>query len=978
MRLQALIRYLLLFAVPGRTDGDAQPSNASDFFPTTTYRNTSSSAVLSTESQSSSVSISQSSGMIGSYVLQGIGVSGTSDGAANPWSSNDFYGASTTFTPSCPNDMYAVTTTSSIIFYNRSIRPTGYGPTYATQCDASWKSWSASSISRSFTFVNTTLWATNTNWTGQLTTLGGCDTHTRLIGSFIPTASSSFLTTKETLSEPSLEPQPTCTVQPSDCNNLWDVYMANTAAAHTNITLASSATAITIGNATTRFTNPRSTLPVLTINGTAFSEIIETTAYTVYLSSTTSTNTPVTIEHTVYDLGSNGNLTAGTPITWYNRAYLTAIEPACHPTRGVCGPCTIYGGQVQLLYFPVAANASRNMCATSPPPPNLCPLGSTTAPYTSGLFAEGWNCQSYGHCHYAEGNMSTTNSGPYTVFDGTTLYHNRAYISLSTVYAQDQCGTVGMPHLGSILTMASSQIFSYDKQLIPEVCGDYGYSFNFANLLPNLPYSAFHDWPGTDKPGCSTPVSGFPLPGDFVDGTAVLYGGLCSTIIDEMYFPTLVVPRSSLGYVWCRIGRTLRSAQTSPASTAQAPGPSSTTTISRAVAQDRSSSATQLSSVVPLPDTIQPFSSTPVPPASAPASLSGLSSEGAPVSYADQSSSQGVAAPMDANTKASSAPQYTPVSSTAASGVAGVGAAVASILASVSQTYGPVQYDMSSTSTEAPDAVVASILVDGGLNSHAIDSTSTIVEDQPSAPSVSTAEGQLHSTMNVPGLPSVHLVDGITITAVASAQQLNGHGISALPMGVVVEGTTVTPAAVSASTLDIVQSTRTGSDGQSTIEAIIDGSITVRPGSDTVQKGHTYSLGPSGVVVDSTVTYTVPDSPISGEILFTAGSQTLTARPVFGAAGVYVIDSMTISAEGSAITVASVTPTAQSSALVVSGSRSMASSTQLASSHSLGPQTTPASASISSSSGRRLRQRKACGLLVWAMVVSMASHFVCS
>ncbi|KAK5731529.1 hypothetical protein LTR17_011327 [Elasticomyces elasticus] len=399
-----------------------------------------------------------------SSVLQGIGVSSTSDGTANSSSSNDLNGASTTYTPSCP-DIYAVTIASSSVFYNQSIRPTGDGTVYATQCDALWKSWSASSISRSFTFVNTTLSATNTNWTGQLTTLGGCDTHSRLIGSFTPTASSSFLTTRETLSEPSLEGQPACTVQPSDCNNLWDVYMANTAAAHTNITLASNATAITIGNATISFTNPQSTLPVLTINGTAFSGIVETTAYTVYLSSTTSTNTPVTIENTVYDLGSNGNLTAGTSLTWYNRAFSTATEPACHPTHGVCGPCTIFGGQREL--------------------------------------------------HVDD------DAGPYTVFDGTTLYHNRAYISLSTVYAQDQCGTVGTPHVGSVLTLASSQIFSYDKQLIPEVCGDYGYSFNFANLLPNLLYSAFHDRPGTDKPGCSTPASGVPLPGDFVDGTAV-------------------------------------------------------------------------------------------------------------------------------------------------------------------------------------------------------------------------------------------------------------------------------------------------------------------------------------------------------------------------------------------------------------------------------------------------------------------------
>ncbi|KAK5716669.1 hypothetical protein LTR15_009561 [Elasticomyces elasticus] len=977
MRLQATIQYLLLFAVRGRTDGDVQPSNASDVFPSTTYRNTSSSGALSTTLQPSS---SQAVGNIGSYVLQGIGISGTSDGTADSSSLNASNSASTTFTPSYPDDIYAVITTSSIVFYNQSLRPTGDGPAYAIQCDALWKSWSASSISRSFTFVNTTLWATNTNWTGQLTTLGGCDTHTRLIGSFTPTASSSFLTYSETLFEASLGPQPTCTVQPSDCNKLWDVYMANTAAAQTNITLASSATAITIGNATTSFTNPQSTLPVLTINGTAFSGIVETTAYTVYLPSTTSTNTPSIIENTVYDLGPNGNLTAGTPMTWHNTAYLTATEPACHPTHGVCGPCTIFGGQVQLLYFPVAANVSRNMCATSPPPPSLCPLGSTTAPYTSGLFAEGWNCQSYGHCHYAEGNMSTMNSGPYAVFNGTTLYHNRAYISLSTVYASDQCGTVGTPHVGSVLTLASSQIFSYDRQLIPEVCGDYGYSFNFANLLPNLPYSAFRDWPG-DKPGCSTPASGFPLPGGFVDGSAVLPGGLCSTIIDDMYFPVLVVPTEirNLDPAWATCGvaleglydppKALTAATTldgllgpyvittstaSPASTVYAPGPSATTTISRTVAQDPSSSANQPSSVVPLPDTIQTLTSTLDSQLSAMASSSTPSSDGPSPSYADSSSDEYATVSFVTSSKPfssdGSSSQYTSTPSTAASEDTNVGAAVASILASDPQTYEPGQYGTSSTSAKDPGVVVASILADGGSTSHATDSTSTIVEDTPLDPLVFTAGEQVYSVTNAPGLSGVFAVDGISITAGASAQQINGHEISALPLGVVVDGTTVTPAAVGASTLEIIQSTRTGSDSRSTLEAIVDGSITIRPGSDAVQDGHTYSLGPSGVVVDGTATYIVPDSPISGEIPFTAESQTLTAKPISGATAVYVIDSTTVSATGSVIKVDGVTLTVQSSSLVVN--ESQASSTWTASSQSGDPQTAQTSASVNASSGR--------------------------
>ncbi|KAK4960355.1 hypothetical protein LTR10_003250 [Elasticomyces elasticus] len=583
-----------------------------------------------------------------------------------------------------------------------------------------------------------------------------------------------------------------------------------------------------------------------------------------------------------------------------------------------------------------------------------------------------------------------TNSGPYTVFDGTTLYHNRAYISLSTVYAQDQCGTVGTPRLGSILTLASSQIFSYDKQLIPEVCGDYGYSFNFANLLPNLPYSAFHDWPGTDKPGCSTPASGFPLPGDFVDGTAVLYGGLCSTIIDEMYFPTLVVPTEirTLDPAWATCGNALEglydppkaltaattldglsgpyvvsTSLASPASTAHAPGPSPTTTVSRTVAHDPSFSANQ---PVPLPDTVQGSSPTSDLSSSAPAISDEPSSDGPSSGYADQVSSQETIDSTLTSSKPSSLPQYTSTPSTGAAG-ANAGAAVASILASVSQTYDPGQYGTSSTSAKDPGAVVASILANGGSTSPATDRTSTVVEDPTSDPLVFTAGGQVHSATNIAGLSGVFAVDGISITAGGSAQQISGHEISALSKGLVVDGTTVAPVAVSASNLDIIQSTQTGSDGQSITEDIIDGSITIQPGFNTVQDGHAYSLGPSGVVVDSTVKYTVPDSPISDGILFTAESQTLTANPIPGVTGVYVFDSTTVSADGSVMTVDGVTFTAQSSGLLVSDSQVMASSMRQSLPQSSGPQVTQTSVAINSGNkqvdGRRLHELFTCALM---------------
>ena len=215
--------------------------------------------------------------------------------------------------------------------------------------------------------------------------------------------------------------------------------------------------------------------------------------------------------------------------------------------------------QVQLLYFPVSANVSRDMCATAPGPPTTCPLGPLTAAYTPATalsLVDFHGCTGTEYCPYLMGNSSTRDSGPRTVFAGTTLYANRAYISLQTVYAANQCGRVGAGHGGSLVTLASSQVYSIHSSSTQ--CVEQGYSFNFADLLPNLPQSA---WSAAAPfvGDCASVINGVPQPvgvrnteglvdaddaiGDFVNGLPLGAGGPCGeTIIDSAYFPTLLVP----------------------------------------------------------------------------------------------------------------------------------------------------------------------------------------------------------------------------------------------------------------------------------------------------------------------------------------------------------------------------------------------------------------------------------------------------
>ncbi|KAK5719439.1 hypothetical protein LTR15_007963 [Elasticomyces elasticus] len=472
-----------------------------------------------------------------------------------------------------------INSTTSTLHLNASIAPTGTGSVYASQCNALWNEWSASSR-KTPNEVATKLTGTYTftKWAASTTTLGGCDSSTRLVGSFTPTATAIGLDLNRwaiiTNSDFAVA-TPACSVSPSDCEELYQASLSSVAAfqaaytaAVTTVMLAPYAAALTVGTETTTFgTGSMATPPIITFNNTAYTATITTlTAYTVTLASSIYTNPAKTM--TMYDMPVyNQRLVDNSTIQitgYVDPSLMPQWQMACNRTvtETSCGACTIYGGevsqhaedllsprqvtdigkQVQLMYFPVAANASRDMCAATAASPTMCPLGPTTAPYAIPTAGVGGSCN-YVHCPYFVGNTSTVDSGPYIVSAGTTFYENRAYISVQTAYASNSCGYIGGRHAGSMVTVAPSQVFSMNR--VHGDCADQGNSFNFADLEPNLPMSAFNT--AVNQNACrKLPQFAGKYPdydkGDWVNGRAIGYSEPCNTIIDWAYFPTLVVP----------------------------------------------------------------------------------------------------------------------------------------------------------------------------------------------------------------------------------------------------------------------------------------------------------------------------------------------------------------------------------------------------------------------------------------------------
>ncbi|EMC95752.1 hypothetical protein BAUCODRAFT_502344 [Baudoinia panamericana UAMH 10762] len=278
--------------------------------------------------------------------------------------------------------------------FNMSVSGSGLSSMYS--CQGLWQQYSydISSGYGSFYTTNTSVWATD--FTATITTL--CDGRERVMGTLTP-LSSYYYPTQAMYRLNYTGPPPNCTINNDDCYSMSSNYQS--AVSSYNMALSTDGSA--------KWPGSLSISPVCNVTGTLASALSTTRRASV------------------------GNASA-------------------------CGYCTIYGGSVQLLYFPVTTNYSRDMCATKPPASSsICPFGEVV----EGGAATNAVGQAEGPCTYKPFNAtSTLNSGPFVVSAGTTFYENRAYISYDTAYASDGCGRVGSDHAGGLLTVASTDLYS--------------------------------------------------------------------------------------------------------------------------------------------------------------------------------------------------------------------------------------------------------------------------------------------------------------------------------------------------------------------------------------------------------------------------------------------------------------------------------------------------------------------------------------
>lgn len=189
-----------------------------------------------------------------------------------------------------------------------------------------------------------------------------------------------------------------------------------------------------------------------------------------------------------------------------NRAMITAspIAPPCvnssesaseavfQSSFHACGPCTIFGDNVQLLYFPVPTTVSRDMCASTP-------LASLT-----------YYDEDVVEVYTGPGPTKTYSDGtpPETaVYNGQTFTSGTAYISIGTVWAGDRCSaTLGTTVSDAILAMPSESLLSlrYSQdhfQYFFITSTQTGYPFSYADMNKPIPWSAWNGQQMCAQPG---------------------------------------------------------------------------------------------------------------------------------------------------------------------------------------------------------------------------------------------------------------------------------------------------------------------------------------------------------------------------------------------------------------------------------------------------------------------------------------------
>ncbi|TKA77572.1 hypothetical protein B0A49_02826 [Cryomyces minteri] len=410
------------------------------------------------------------------------------------------------------NSSSSVAATIAASATNTSLLPaTGNGSDYATSCAREWYSYSIALGEAYYTYsgplstVTTTITYSRpatTTWTsyeGSLYTL--CDGKPRVNGSLPQQDVHTSTTTKRDfytliLVKGNSLTMPSCSIQPSDCSGVLSSQAKSSFLPRVpeeiphnwTVPLAPSASVVVVDGATTTLqgTGPITAPPAITLD---YEHIYTANAGTTYNI-------------------SGQLLSPGALITVNGSAYIDWIGvgrpeiPHCTTeyVQTCDGSCTIFGGEVQLIYFPVPTTVSRNMCASN----------------TVGLQGDPriWDFDAITI------RTPNTTAPPFTpapnattaVLNGTTFTSGWAYISFETAYARDECmRTIGKQHPGALLSLPSSAVYS--------MCDYLPYSFHFADLNSPVPWAAY---------------SGM---------TECMLGGDCYTIYDD-YRPLLWVPET--------------------------------------------------------------------------------------------------------------------------------------------------------------------------------------------------------------------------------------------------------------------------------------------------------------------------------------------------------------------------------------------------------------------------------------------------
>ncbi|KAK3655173.1 hypothetical protein LTR56_003594 [Elasticomyces elasticus] len=382
--------------------------------------------------------------------------------------------------------------------------------------------------------------------------------------------------------------------------------------------------------------------------------------------------------------------------------------PACTLTGtgsqrpDTCGACTVYGGTVQLYYFPVTANISRNMCATAPAASTACPFGPTTPLAANDSSAQiATACD--GHCggvcsYYPFTKTSTKDTGPYTVLDGQTYYGNRAYVSYATAFATDSCGPVGGSYAGGLLTVPSSHVYSLSGWHY--AVDTYAYSFNFADLNTPIPASGY-----LAMPQCDGHISqSRPNPLDRLNGN---YFDHCSVIIDDWFAPQLALfPEFyELDPAWSRCELALEGLFDPPKALSPA---SSLATVTVPVPVSSSTP-----SASPAPSPTSPTTTTPAPISSTTTTAASIGNS-VPTSTKptqQSGSAESVAPSSQATSLADSDPGSSAAVSSQTSSAQGDGAQSSSISKVSSQTEGSDPSQSQETSSQSSSANPGDIIV---------------------------------------------------------------------------------------------------------------------------------------------------------------------------------------------------------------------------------------------------------------------------